>query len=232
MKSMLRISATVCLVTILATVGMAQEWSSQQQAKFSRLNVFGKITVQLVPDGSNTITVDGQGIEEDAVKVSFKGKECSIKMSNVFKNASDFEVLVKVGYEGLNHIQAGGGAHIYSNEILDVVQTEINVTTGALFEAEIAGKNLSMEVGQGAQVDLLGSIADIEIQVNTGAVVVADELQAQRATLKTNTGGVLSIGTVESLKAKSSTGGAITYAAAIEVLEEKTSLGGSISLRP
>ena len=206
----------------------AQKWEKDWTGEFSRLVVFGRVNVEIAPDGSGKITCSAEGLNTDAVKVTFKGGECVIKVNNLMKKEENFDVKIVLGYNQLEFISVGGGAVVYSNEIVDLANAEIKALSGGQFEAKIMGKNVNIDLMQGAQMTLEGESENLFVNCNTGALLQAKELFVVKADLKANTGGIINIGEVSELKSRANTGGVITYLGEPKIFEVNTKLGGVV----
>lgn len=214
--------------TVLSLASQAQVWKNEWKGEFTELQVFGRATFELVPDASKIILCEAEGLNSDAVKVSFSGGVCTIKVNNLMKKEENFTVKIKIGYGTLSKLTAGGGAVVISNEIVDVENATYKILSGAQLEAKFLGNRLDLELGQGAAAAVMGELEYFKASATTGASLDAFALVAQTAELKANTGAVINMGETRELRAKAVTGSVISYQGNPEIRELTEKLGGVV----
>lgn len=214
--------------TVISLASQAQVWKNEWKGEFSELQVFGRATFELVPDESKIILCEAEGLNSDAVKVSFSGGICTIKVNNLMKKEESFTVKIKIGYGSLSKLTAGGGAVVISNEIVDVDNATFKILSGAQLEAKFMGNRLDLELGQGSAAAVLGELEYFKASATTGASLDAFAMVAQSAELKANTGAVINMGETRELRAKAVTGSVISYRGNPELKGVTEKLGGVV----
>lgn len=225
----MHIKKLTIFLTFFLSISYGSLFSQEENTftgSFTDFKAQGRVEVELVASGANEVLIIEQdGLESSDVSVEFKSGLLIVKSLKVIE---DGVFKVRVQYSSLKNITVDAGAQVYSDEIWDVDNSKLDVSTGGTFEAKIAGNRVDVIVGQGAMVGLSGSVNYIDAKGNTGGILQAGGLYAKEAELKANTGAVISLKTAEIARTKALTGGVIKFIEKPTQINVETSLGGKV----
>ena len=121
----------------------------------------------------------------------------------------------------------GSGATVDSENALTGNTLLINAGLDSAIELEVDLESLEASVSA-ARITLEGNTKTLEAKASTGGKFQGQNLKCEKAFVKANTGGIVSINVSEHLDAKAGTAGTIEYTGNPEKVEKKESFGGSV----
>ena len=95
-------------------------------------------------------------------------------------------------------------------------------------ELDVRAKEVDVDISSGAVVELQGSAESQKIDVSSGGILKAYELEAQNVDVDVSSGGVARITVNSSLVADASSGGAVTYRGKPSKVDVDSGFSGSV----
>ena len=131
----------------------------------------------------------------------------------------------------IEKITASSAADIKAKTLISSDNLTIDASSGADIEARIETANLTCKSSSGADIDLTGNCGTANFQASSGADIDAKDLEADTVTVKSSSGGDISVFVKKSLTADASSGGDVSYYGNPEKIDINTSSGGDINKR-
>lgn len=197
---------------------------THELGNFNSLEVFDKLSVELIPSKSNSIEI--RGSKSESVEFIHKNNRLKIRMKiDQFLQGEDTKVIVY--YTELTQIYASEGSHISSQKPVKAPGLILNAKEGAGIELEVATNSLDVKTMAGGYVFTSGSAQSQTIVSNAGGVYRGGDLKSKTTTVTVNAGGEAEIYATKYVNAKTRAGGNIHIFGGAQV-DQKTTLGGSI----
>ena len=147
-------------------------------------------------------------------------------LGNIF-DWSGREVIVTIGTEQLDDVEASAGANVEASNLLGE-DFGLEATSGAFLKAmSIEGMFYEIESTSGARIKTSGRCSSAKIEVTTGASVAAKELDCSKIEVEVTTGASLEI-TARTVDVEVTTGGHATIFGKPGVDHLEASTGGSV----
>lgn len=212
------------IMLLISSLGFSQV--TKNVGDFSSINVFDKISVELIQSNESKIEIKGDRADE----VELVNKNGNLKVRMKLKKLLDGEeVNVKVYFKSLESIDASEGSYVISEDIFKQTAIKLNAKEGAEIRLMIDVQKAEIRAVTGATIKVLGSATNQDASVGTGGILRANELETSQTTVTITTGGEADVRATELVDAKVRAGGTITVFGSPKQINKKTTLGGNIN---
>ncbi|MFA7446798.1 MAG: head GIN domain-containing protein [Weeksellaceae bacterium] len=219
MKSIVRLFFVVLF-------GFSYAQNKQDVGEFNILEVYDKLTVELIHSNANFIEIRGNKAE--SVEFINKNKRLKIRMKiDQFLQGDDTKVIVY--YTHLNQIYANEGSQVSSNEILSTPSLVLNSKEGARIELEVETNALDIKTNSGGWVVATGKSNSQTVVSIAGGIYDGEGLKTKTTTVTVNAGGEAKVFATDYVNAKTRAGGNIHIFGGAKV-DQKTMAGGNIHI--
>lgn len=208
---------------------MAQQGQTISLQKFDQLKVYDRISVSLIKDKVNKLTINGDDKKED-ISVQESNGQLKIRMAR-----KDFlsgnTISIKVHYtETLTEIDANENARIVSEQRLRSKSVSVKAQEAGLIILNLEATTVTIKSTTGSEVKLSGTTRTQGIYINTGGKVHTKNLKSERTNVTVLAGGRAEIYTTEKVVAKVKAGGNIIIHGNPKTLDKDDTFGGTITV--
>lgn len=221
-------------VLMFLTVFVFGQAETRNISNYTKLDVKGSITVDLVKNGNMTAKVEVlKGDLNDLVtdvsngRLIIKFKE---KQSNDSWDSGQ-KAKITLAYSNLEAIDASAGATIRSSSKLSTNDITLSANSGSSLQLEIKANKSDLECSSGASMTVKGSSKKVIAEASSGATLDGSLLIATDVHAKASSGASLLVHAKESIRAEASSGASIKYGGnpAEKNIEDGKWSGGNIS---
>ncbi len=215
------------LFTLLSVAFVAYAQETKIIGDFTKVNVFDKIEVTLVPAKETKMEVSGSNINE----VNFINKNGNLKIKMNLANSFQGEnTKVILYYNDLEEVIAEEGAKIKSDKTLKAKRLSVVSRTGGKVTLDVKVDNLTVRAATGGEITLKGEATKQDIVSNAGAEVNNEKLVTKTTDVTVNAGGKAFVNVIDSVDAKTRAGGEISIYGNPKKINEKVVMGGNINI--
>ena len=193
---------------------------------FDQLEVSDAIEVELKKGDKQEIVITASGIELNQVSAEINKRKLVLEISG--NNPKSSSVSAVLTYVQLNDIEAGSGARVIAEEIIENKTLSLKVSTNGYIEAEVKSDKLILEAETNAKMFVKGTADNLDYNAFTNAEIEGEELVVKNAEVRTNTNAYGSFEVLESLTGTAATRGRVIYIGDPNKIDVKESIGGSI----
>jgi hypothetical protein len=227
------VKKTIAIAAILS-IGMilnAQRTEIRTlDGNFDKIEVFGKIEVELVKKKSEKIEIKADSdISLDDIKVNLEDRSLKISMtSELFDHQKKVQIFVP--YQELRVVEVSGGSDIRSQSTLEGDRVEFKATSGGNIYLTLDLNAIDARVAQGSLMVFEGSVNSQVVESASGATYSAYDLNCEETHVSVSTGGKAKIKATKMLDAKATTKGWIGYLGNPGKKEINETLGGKVEI--
>jgi len=215
---------SIIALLLVSSLGFSQV--TKDLGEFSSVNVFDRISVELIKSTANKIEIKGNRASE--VEIVNKNGNLKIRMS-LKKLLDGEEVTAKVYYKSLESIDASEGSYIISDDVFKQASIKVNAKEGSEIRLNLDVQKAELRAVTGGILQIKGAATNQDASVGTGGILRANDLQTSQTTVKITTGGEADVRATELVDAKVRAGGTITVFGSPKQINKKVTLGGSIN---
>ena len=199
--------------------------TSKNVGDFSKVTVFDKISVKLIPSNENKIELKGK-YENEAELVNNNG-ELKIRLP-LGKFLDGDDLVATVYFKNIDAVEANEGSYLSCESEIKSIAFDIIAKEGAIIKINVNAEKVILKASQGAEITLSGKAQNLDIVTNTGAKVKAGTCRTEQTTVSVNAGGFADVYATNLVDAKTRAGGTITIYGNPKQVNEKKVLGGKI----
>jgi len=214
------------IITLLLVSSLGFSQVTKDLGEFSSVNVFDRISVELIKSTANKIEIKGNRASE--VEIVNKNGNLKIRMS-LKKLLDGEEVTAKVYYKSLESIDASEGSYIISDDVFKQASIKVNAKEGSEIRLNLDVQKAELRAVTGGILQIKGTATNQDASVGTGGILRSNDLQTSQTTVKITTGGEADVRATELVDAKVRAGGTITVFGSPKQINKKVTLGGSIN---
>lgn len=212
------------IMLLMSSLGFAQV--TKNLGEFTEINVFDRISVELIPSSENKIEIKGDRAEEVEI-VNNNGK---LKIRMKLKKLLDGEdISAKLYYTTLESIDASEGSYVIGDDAIKQSSIKVNAKEGSEIRLNIEVEKADLRAVTGGILQIKGSATNQTASVGTGGILRANGLETSQTTVTITTGGEADVRATELVDAKVRAGGTITVFGSPKQINKKVTLGGSIN---
>lgn len=213
----------IIIVLLISSIGFSQV--TKDLGEFSKLDVFDRISVQLIPSNEDRIEITGSRANE----VELVNRNGNLKIRMTFGKLLDGDdVSAKLYFKQIDEIDANEGSYIICDKVFEQTTIKVNTKEGAEIRLVLDVKKANLRAVTGGILKIKGKASNSEISIGTGGVLQAEELQTIQTTVKITTGGEADVRASELVDAKVRAGGTVTVYGSPKQINKSITLGGSI----
>lgn len=199
---------------------------TQNLGDFNEIKIFNGLSVEIERSENSSIEISGEKTEDIVVK-NVNGKlKVTLKFPELF---NPDRVNIKIYYkEDILTLDANEGSAIFSDEDIDQVNLTIKTQEGAYIHVPVDVKYLTVKAVTGGSIRVRGTATNQEVEVTTGGVYEAYDLETEYADVIAASGGNVEVSVSNLLDAKVRFGGNVYYKGDPEKVNSKKVFGGKI----
>ena len=199
---------------------------TQNLGDFNEIKIFNGLSVEIERSENSSIEISGEKTEDIVVK-NVNGKlKVTLRFPELF---NPDRVKIKVYYnQDILTLDANEGSAIFSDEDIDQVNLTIKTQEGAYIHVPVDVKYLTVKAVTGGSIRVRGTATNQEVEVTTGGVYEAYDLETEYADVIAASGGNVEVSVSNMLDAKVRFGGTVYYKGDPEKVNSKKVFGGKI----
>jgi phage baseplate assembly protein gpV len=211
----------------------AQSTQTRQVPAFHAINVGTGIDLALTAGRSQRVEVSATtDAYRDRIETTVKDGVLTLRYRNdndrMNRDRTNKRLRVAVTADELTTLTAGSGSSVHTSGDFDAATFQLDVSSGASVEADLATTTLTVRQSSGSSATLRGRATSLDVQSSSGASLDAPKLQADHARAEASSGSSIVVAVKDDLVAQASSGGSISYKGSPQ-LTKRTSSGGSVS---
>lgn len=215
------------LIAGISFYGYAQKTEARAAESFDKIDVFGKVVVDLMKGDKEKVIIESQEVDPGKVTTKVTNKTLKISIAeDIFAAAKSVRVIVT--YVQLYEVRSKGGADVRSEVPLKADRIVYEASTGGNIYADVDVKNLEASIGQGSLIYISGKADSQLITANSGGIYSGYGVECKETEVKVSTKAKAKVYAGEILNAQATTGGWIGFQGNPKQKIIKTSLGGKI----
>lgn len=250
-KNMIRL--IIFTVTFLFTVlASAQVSENRNVSNFSKIKVSTSIDLVFTQDSKTSVKVeadDAERLQAIVTKVSGNTLEVYVDSKNLKGKTKNFKTLkVWVSAPSVDSFQASSSSSVTLKNGIEVKTAKIEVSSSADFNGKIkadeiklsvsssgalksavSSKKLNVEVNSSAEAILLGTAENTNVSASSSADFQGRELTVKNAIVEVSSSAEVVLTITESLKAKATSSGSVSYYGNPKNVESEKNSSGSIT---
>ena len=199
----------------------------QNLGDVSEIKIFNGLSIKIERSDEAKVEITGKKADDVVIKNVDGTLKLSLKLPEIF-NSDDVSITVFYK-DDLKIIDANEGSVIISKEPIDQEKLTLKVQEGAYIKTPLKTKYLDIKAVSGGSIEVTGSTENQNVDVNTGGVYEAYDLQSTYADVNAASGGRAEVTVSNLLDAKVNFGGSIYYKGNPEKVTTKKVLGGNIT---
>ncbi|MEX0987453.1 MAG: head GIN domain-containing protein [Bacteroidales bacterium] len=218
----------IFMIIFLAGMGPvhSQNRTTLDLEDFSKLNVSGRMDVELIRSESKQMSITSIKGDPEDVTVEIKDGELYLKVPTRI-NKDDI-IQIRLPYQLLSRIETTSGAKLNSADELRAGALELIARTGGKIELSIHADSLTARVTQVSDIILYGNVKTQYVTVLTGGNYLAYDLVSRDTYIKVSAGAQGKVTASRILDATANSKGYIGYIGDPDNTVLNTSLGGTI----
>lgn len=214
----------VLFVLLISNLGWSQV--SKDLGEFSNVDVFDRISVELIASNENRIEITGSRSSD----VELINKNGTLKIRMGLKTVLEGEnVSAKLYFKQLDEISANEGSIITCESTIKQTVLKVETKEGSEIRLDLDVKKVNLRAVTGGILIIKGVATNSDVSLGTGGILEAEDLQTVQTSIKITTGGEAAIRASELVDAKVRAGGNITIYGSPQQINKSTTLGGSIT---
>lgn len=217
---------TLFTAAVLFLMQFSFAQSKKETGTFTTVNVFDRISVELIPADANVITITGNRHEE--VEIINKNGDLHIRMP-LKKLLKGEEINVKLYYMELHAVDASEGSFVSSSQPIEQAMLSLTAKEGSEIKLDVVVDKLNVKSVTGATVTLSGKSKYQEVSLGTGGILKAKDLKTVQTSLSITTGGQADVNASDIVDVKIKAGGDVTVYGNPKKIDEKITLGGTVN---
>ncbi len=225
MRKSFLIFATLLVSLISAAQEDGRKIETRNVASFDKIRVSKGINVTLIEGESPQVEVHIKNADLSDVITESKKNILTLKMKT--KIYKDVAVQVFVTYQTLREISVGAGGSVDAKTTLFADQLSLDAGMDGSIELYVEVNALEASASA-ARITVSGTAKTVEAKATTGGKFEGADLETEKAYVKANTGGNVTVNVTQLLDASAGTGGTVEYTGNPPKVETKETLGGTV----
>lgn len=191
---------------------------------FTRISASEGLSVYVTQADEFSIEVEADENIIDLIATDIKNGKLRI---HARENIGRATKNVYVTLPKITALASSSGAHLETKNTIKSNELEIDGSSGAVLEIEVATSEIDIDASSGASLDISGQADDAIVDVSSGGHINARDLQTRNCNAEASSGGNVKIQVSKTLYADATSGGNISYSGDPTV-EKKKSVSGSV----
>lgn len=215
----------IALIILVLVNNLCFSQVQKELGDFNSINVFDRISVQLIPSDENKIEISGSRAND----VEIVNKNGTLKIRMALRKLLDGEdVSAKLYFKEIQEINASEGSYVICDETFNQTSVTINAIEGSEIRLNLDVKKATLRAVTGGILKIKGSATNSEVSIGTGGILQGNQLITDQTTVKITTGGEAQIYATELVDAKVRAGGEVMIFGKPKQINKKITLGGSV----
>ena len=215
---------TIILILLISNIGFSQV--KKDLGEFNKLDVFDRISVQLIPSDENRIEITGSRADE----VELVNKKGTLKIRMALRKLLDGEdISAKLYFKQIDEIDASEGSYIICDKAIAQTSLKVNTKEGSEVRLVLDVQKADLRAVTGGILKMKGKATNSDVSIGTGGVLQAMELETVQTSVKITTGGEADVRASELVDAKVRAGGTVTVYGSPKQINKSITLGGSVN---
>lgn len=223
----------VFMVAIAASFSMLAQENDENVNKetrnikeFDKIKVTRGINVTLVKGDEPKAEINIVNAPTSDVIIENDQNELEVKMRT--RIYDDVSVQVYVTYtKDIREINLGSGGSIDNHGVMTGKILVLDSGLDSVIDLNVDVEDIEASVSA-ARITMEGYVKSLEVKASTGGKFQGQNLEAKKAYVTANTGGIATVKATELLDAKAGTGGTVEYLGKPQKLETKETFGGKV----
>jgi hypothetical protein len=194
---------------------------------FRAIKVSSGLALYITQGNKTSLSIEADENLHSIILTEVKNGELHIYTEKSIWRAKARKIHVTV--KNLEELEVNSGSDAFTENILVTANFNINVSSGAHAKIAVNATNIAARASSGAKLKIMGATENHTVSASSGSTIYAYELKSKKATVKSSSGGNISVFASETLDAKASSGGDIVCRGNPKTITKKTSSGGRIS---
>lgn len=203
----------------------AQDVITKKIGDFNELKVFDKIEVTLIQGTENKVEITGIKRRDVVIKKNNDLLKIRMSLDNIWDNNNTKVVLY---YTNIEKIDVNEGSFVIVKDVLKLRNLDLRAQEGGRIKAEVEVDFLYSKAVSGGAINLIGSVNEQEVLINSGGQYYAEDLIAKDAQVKVSAGGTAEVHVKNYIKANTNAGGTIKIYGNPREIDQQKLLGGKI----
>ena len=196
---------------------------------FSSIRASEGLDVYLTQGNDTQITVEADENLQELILVEVDNDVLKLHTKKNIGRSKAKKVMVH--FKEVSSISGSSGSRVKSTNTIIAKHLDVRGSSGSSLNLEVATDVLDCGSSSGSSVKLTGETQRLIADASSGSRIKAQDLMAQKSSVNASSGANVSVNTQESLIAKASSGGNITYYGNPETVEKSDGVSGNISKR-
>ncbi len=198
---------------------------------YDEVKLKGSLDVSLIAGTEGKVTIKGESnlIEYVMTEVENNVLKIYVEKGYYLKISRGSKIVVTVPFEDLSKVTLSGSGDIYSKDIIKATNFKTGVSGSGNIKLEVEAQNAKGYVTGSGDLALSGSSESFDCTVTGSGDLEAYKLQAKEVNASVTGSGDIYVTATNSLKARVSGSGDITYKGNPEFEDKKVSGSGDIS---
>jgi hypothetical protein len=204
---------------------------------FHNFHVFGPFTVTLIKSTKEKVEIDYRDYNKEDVQIKSSGSDLSIKFKNKdYFNSWDSDnrgprIRVKVYFTELSGIEARGGSHVSSNDVIESRDMYLTCSMGSEMELNVKAEELELNSSMGSDVELSGTAKSLDLSAKMGSDVKAEKLICEDVSVHASMGADVFVYASRKLDISAGFGASVDYTGTAAVNHTSKFFGADIQSR-
>ena len=225
---------TFLLILFTANLNSAdRDWKKDRPVSdFQGLNVTSGIDVYLTQGGSEKLTFEVKGVDEEDVKSEVRNGTLKLyidRRGTKWNWGRNTYVKAYLTFRQLNNLQAGGGADVFGQGTLSFNDLNVEASGGSDVKLVLKADDLNASASGGADLTLDGTARTLNANGSGGADLDARKLTVDVCNANSSGGSDVYVNATRELSMKASGGSDIYYYGPAKVLTKSESGGSDIT---
>ncbi|WP_411031784.1 head GIN domain-containing protein [Spongiimicrobium sp. 3-5] len=201
---------------------------------YDAVAVSGWFDVDLIAGNEGEITLTGEENLLEYIKTEVKNGKLVVKVEkgvNLRPSSwnKDKAIVITVPVETVNSVTLSGSGDIVGKTVLKADNFHTNISGSGDISLEIAAKSVSASMSGSGDINLMGKTNDFDVQVSGSGDIKAYDLESEFVNAQVSGSADIRVTANQSLKARVSGSGDISYRGNPKKVDSKTSGSGDIS---
>lgn len=232
-------------IILLATTSMNAQWwggkkisgngnmvsDSRNTSDYDNILLVGSLDVELISGKEGTLKVEAESnLQEYIITEVRDGKlKISVKEGVSLDPSRNMNIKITVPVETISELSLTGSGDLYNSGVLKASNLKLNVVGSGDMVLNLDAQEVSGAITGSGDVKLKGTSGSLNCKVTGSGDFMAYDLKAGRVEAAVMGSGDISVFVTESLKARVSGSGDISYKGNPEKQDFKTAGSGAIS---
>ncbi|HEU4496338.1 MAG TPA: head GIN domain-containing protein [Flavobacterium sp.] len=213
---------------MLCQVNFGQDKITKDLGDFSKVKVFDRISLHLVPGNENKLEISGD--RKNNVEVVNNNGELKVRMKlGKLLKGDDINATLYFT-DKIESLEASEGSYLSSEAAFKAIDFDVDAKEGAEIKISLNVQKLNARASSGGILRLSGTASSQDGVINSGAALKAKDLNTKLTAITVNAGGEAEVRASDLVDAKTRAGGSIHIYGNPKQVNKKNVIGGTINI--